>query len=328
MKAKFDYIFWGLMLILIGGLALAQQEGWIGIFSTRFWMIAFGAFSLIFFIRYFIAGLRNWGWLFPASGFAAVAATLWFFEHGAREAQLATPIFLSIIIPFLVAFILDIRRNWWALIPAFIMTVLCLAALFEATISGELIGALTMFSVAIPFAVVYLSNRERKWALVPAFTTAMLGIIILLSLYTVRWIGAFVPFAIAVPFFYVYFKYPQSWWALLPAGIMGSIGLNVLLSDPALGKFATSSFPAAVLFFGWAVTFYLLWRQREKFPTTWARIPAMILSIIAIILLITGSLTELGLVVMMMVGGIVLIYLGLRPRREKPVNSDVEELSQ
>jgi hypothetical protein len=315
MKTKFDQIFWGLLLILAGGLSLAQQEGWIGILSTQFWMLTFGALSLIFFFRYFFAGFRHWGWLFPACVFAGLAIMLWLLEAGIRLEWLVTPLFIAIIIPFLVAFAFDFRKNWWALIPAFILAVTCLVVIFEARLPGELIGALFMFSIAIPFAVVYLANRQRNWALIPAFTLATIGLLSLLASFTNRWVGALVPFAISAPFFYVYFKYPQSWWALIPAGIMGSIGLNVLLTDPALGKFATSSFPAAVLFLGWAATFGWLWRQREKYPTTWARIPAIVTSILAIILLITGSLTEFGLVVVMIVGGLALIYRGLRPKK-------------
>ena len=322
MKGKLDSIFWGILLVLLGLLALAQQEGWIAVLSNQFWMLTFAAFGVIFFIRYFMAGISHWGWLFPACIFAAVSVTLWLYENGAQEAWMAVPIFSAIIIPFLVAFFLNVRENWWALIPSFVLGVVCLAAFFEAQVPGELIGALIMFSVAIPFLVVYLSNRGKRWALIPAFTTAMIGIIILISIYTVRWIGALVPLAIAIPFFYVYFTNPKSWWALIPAGIMGSIGVNVLLTDPALGKFASGSFPAAVLIGGWAATFYWLWREREKFPTRWARIPAFVMGIIAIILLVTGSLTDLGLVVVLIVAGLVLIFLGLRPRKDNARQTD------
>jgi hypothetical protein len=40
------------------------------------------------------------------------------------------------------------------------------------------------------------------------------------------------------------------------------------------------------------------------------------MGIIAIILLVTGSLTDIGLVVVLIVAGLVLIFLGLRPRKE------------
>lgn len=318
MKTKSDTIFWGILLMAAGGLALAQQQGWIGIdvLSTQFWALAFGAAGLIFIVRYLVAGWRNWGWLFPVCLFAALSVVTWLAGNGIRDTWLAAPIFSAIGIPFLAAFAVDFRRNWWALIPAFVLTVICLMVVFVEDFPGEIMGAAIMFAIAIPFAVVYFSNREKKWALIPAFTLAVIGSMNLLALTSSRWIGAFVPFAISAPFFYVFFKYPKHWWALIPAGVMASIGINVLLTDPALGKFAQSSFPGAALFLGWAATFGWLWRQREKYPTTWARIPAMIASIVAIVLLAVGSLTEFGLAAALLVGGVVLIFLGLRSRKE------------
>jgi hypothetical protein len=318
MKTRYDNIFWGILLILAAGLTLAQQEGWIGIdvLSTQFWMIAFGVAGLIFFIRYLLAGWRFWSWLFPACIFTALVGITWLADSGYREPWAVTPLFAAMVIPFFVAFAIDFRKNWWALIPSFSLSVLCLVIVFGDRIPGEVIGASFMYAIAIPFAIVYLVNRKNWWALIPAFTMAVFGTMILLSMVTGLWAGAFITIAIAAVFFYIYFKQPQTWWALLPAGILGSIGINALLTSPVLGKFAQSSFPGAVLFLGWAATFGWLWQQREKYPTAWARVPAMIAGIVAIVLLAVGSLTEFGLVTALIVGGLVLIYFGLRPRKE------------
>ena len=54
------------------GLTLAQQQGLVGKFTPQFWALAFGGLSVVFFIRYLLAGLRFWGWLFPVSIFAAL----------------------------------------------------------------------------------------------------------------------------------------------------------------------------------------------------------------------------------------------------------------
>jgi hypothetical protein len=318
MKTKIDYLFWGFMLILAGGLALADQQAWIDIeaFSPRFWMLAFGVAGAIFLFRYLIAGLRFWGWLFPACAFVAVAGMIWLGDSGYRDAWIAAPIFGAIAVPFLVAFTVDFRKNWWALIPAFTFLIMGLVIVFGDRLPGEVVGASMMFAIAVPFAVVYFVNRQNWWALIPAFTMAVFGCIILLSMVTGQWVGAFITLAIAAPFFYVYFKYPQYWWALIPAGVMASIGVNTLLTTSALGWFGRSSFPSAILFLGWAATFGWLWRQRQVQPTAWARIPAMIAGIVAIVLLATGAMTEFGLVAVLIAGGLVLVYFGLRPRKE------------
>ncbi len=320
MRNRYDNIFWGFLLILAAGLTLAQQEGLIKTFTPPFWMIAFGGVGLIFLIRYLVAGVRFWGWLFPACTFTALAGITWLADSGFREAWAVTPLFAAMVIPFVVAFAVDFRKNWWALIPSFVLAILCLVIVFGDTVRGEVVGSLFMFAIAIPFAVVYLIDRKNWWALIPAFTMTVFGFMVLLSMFTGLWAGAFVTLAISAAFFYVFFKQQQYWWALLPAGILGSIGINALLTLPVLGKFAQSSFPAAVLFLGWAATFGWLWRLREKYPTAWARVPAMIASIVAFVLLAVGSLTEFGLVAALIVGGVALIYLGIRPRKETRAN--------
>ncbi len=105
-------------MILAAGLALAQQQGWVGEFNIQFWMLAFGALALVFFIRYLLAGLRYWGWLFPVCIFLGLTGILWLSTTGYREDWIAAPFFGGIAVPFLVAFAVDFRKNWWALIPA------------------------------------------------------------------------------------------------------------------------------------------------------------------------------------------------------------------
>jgi hypothetical protein len=321
MKPKLDNIFWGLILILGGVLALGQQQGWIDTFSIRFWMIGLGAVGLIFLIRYLVGGLREWGWLFPTLGFFAASGMLWLGDNGYADTWVVTPVFAAIILPFLVAFVINVRKNWWALIPAFSLTVTWLMIVFGDRLPEDVIGASFMFAIAIPFGIVYLVNRKNAWALIPAFTMAMIGCLVLLSSYNTRIIEAFIPLAIAAAFFYVYLRSPQNWWAFIPAGIMASSAVSDLLTDPALGKFGQSTFPTGVLFLGWAATFGFLWLKRDQHPTVWARIPAQICAIIAFILLVIGTFTEFGLVVVLLASGLLLIFLGLRPRGGAGSNS-------
>jgi hypothetical protein len=61
------------------------------------------------------------------------------------------------------------------------------------------------------------------------------------------------------------------------------------------------------MFLGWAATFGWLWRQREKSPTAWARIPALVCGVLAALLVVIGSLTTYGITVALIAGGLVLI---------------------
>ena len=116
-------------------------------------------------------------------------------------------------------------------------------------------------------------------------------------------------------FFYVYFTRKEAWWAMIPAGLMASISLNSILSQPFLGEFAKTSIPTGLMFLGWSATFYYLWTQRTKIPTEWAGIPALVFVIVAIVQLVLGAINEVGMIVLLFAGGILLIYFGLRPRK-------------
>jgi hypothetical protein len=280
-------------------------------------MLAFAGLSVVFLIRYLFAGLRFWGWLFPVSLFAALAGMIWLAtSHNYHDAVIAAPFFGAIAIPFLVAFSIDFRKNWWALIPALTSLLFGGMVIFGDRLPGQVIGAGFMFAIAIPFLTVYFVNRKYAWALIPGFIMVAVGAITLLGSFLNQWAGGFVLFIISAPFFYVYFKQANCWWALIPAGILASIGVNALLTVPLLGSFAQSTLPVGIMFLGWAATFAWLWRQREKSPTAWARILATVCGILAFILLVVGSLTTYGFTLALIVGGLILIYFGLRPRKE------------
>lgn len=315
MKRNLDSIFWGILLILVGGVALAHQMDYIDLeaLSPMTWVWIFVGLGLVFLVRYLVS-LKEWGWLFPTFFLEAIALTIWLAESGVREAYLGTPVMVAMALPFFVAFLLNMRQNWWALIPAFACSVVAVIITFADRMPGEWIGALVMYAVALPFFLVYLVNRSHRWALIPAFIVAAIGTLSLLSMAS-NWTGVIVMLAFSAPFFYVYFKQEGQWWALIPAGILASIAANVFLANPVFGKFAETTIPSAVQFLGWAATFHLLWRRRDTIPTAWARIPAMISAIVAAVLLVVAGFSETGLIVLLFLAGGVLIYMGLRPKK-------------
>ena len=316
MKDRKNSLFWGIILILAAAAILAQTQGLIDFRSlSPNWVTwIFAGVGLLFLVRYLISGLKEWGWLFPACILGALAAIIILAESGVNDAWLGSFVLIAVAIPFLVAFLLNIRGNWWALIPSFSCLVVAAIIALADRVPGEWIGALVMFSVGLPFLVVYLVNRSRRWALIPAFTTIAVGALILLSM-AKTWTAVLVPFFIAIPFFYVYFTQPKNWWALIPAGFTASIGVEAILAQPFLGAFANTAIPVGIMFLGWAGTFYLLWLRRTSVPTAWANVPAIIFVIIAIIQILLGALAEIGLIVLLFAGGALLLFYGLRPKK-------------
>jgi hypothetical protein len=277
----------------------------------------FGAIALPFLVAFAVDFRKNWWALIPALVMGLCAGVIFFAGHVAPEFIAASFVF-AIGIPFLVVYFVN-HKNWWALIPGLIMTVCGAAILLTGRVPSEWIGSAFMFAIAVPFLVVYFMDRKNWWALIPGFIMISSGLLVLVSSLSSQWVGAFVVLVISLPFFYIYIRNQQNWWAVIPAGILASIAVNALLTMPVLGRFADSSLPTGIMFLGWAGTFYWLWRQLSKQPTEWARYPAMISAIVATVLIVIGSLTELGLVAVLIAGGVLLIYIGLRPHNEKPV---------
>jgi hypothetical protein len=290
MKSTYVNILWGAALILGGGLFLAQNLGYFDQLSPQFWMAAFAGASLLFFASYLLSGIRHWGWLFPASMTAALALTIGLSEAGFTDAAIGAPVLAAAGLPFVVAFALDPRKHWWALIPAWVMAMLTLLVLVTTSVSGEMIAALVLFGIGLPFLAVYLADRSRWWALISAFTLCAVGLIPLLVNHVGgEMMGALVLLMLALPFLAVFLWSPRNWWALIPAGILGSIGLSLLLGSIEVFGAYWETLISAFMFLGWAATFGLLWMRRDSQPTEWAKYPALVMLGAALVTMVLGS---------------------------------------
>jgi hypothetical protein len=276
-------LVWGVLLILGGGLFLVQNLGHLEEFSPQVWVVILAGASALFFVMYFIRGLGNWGLLFPACIFAGTAATIWMADSGIDGSVVGAPVIGSVALPFLVAFALDVRKNWWAVIPAFILGAVTLVTAIADQTSGEWIGALVLYAVALPFLVVFITApRTRRWALIPAYIMVVVGTIPLITdQMRGELIGSFVMFAIALPFLVAFFWDRKHVWGLIVAFILAAVGVIPLIT---ITDFAGEVIGAFVLFSialpFWAV---LIFSRRNW----WAAIPA-------------GILTSIGATVLLM----------------------------
>ncbi len=150
---------------------------------------------------------------------------------------IAIYVLAAIALPFVVIYVRH-RGNWWALIPAYVL--LAIAAMIGLTewhiLPDAFIATYILFAIALPFLVVFLGDRNKWWALIPAYVLAVIGVMI--ALITLKVLGdlmipAYIMFAIAAPFFVVYLSNPKEWWALIPASIMVVIGSAFILSAGA-----------------------------------------------------------------------------------------------
>jgi hypothetical protein len=316
MQSKTANSLWALILIGLGGLLLAQNFGYLDQFGWQFWALTLTGLGVMFLIVYLQSGVRNWGWLFPALICSAVAGTLTLGALGVSSAAIASPIMASVGAPFIVAFALNPRQNWWALIPAWVMAVLTLMLWVVDRVPGETIGALLMLAIGSPFLLVYALDRARWWALIPGGVLVGMAVIILL---TTRMpgeaMGSLVLFVMALPFLAVYAAAPQkNWWALIPAGVLGSLAVMVFVIAGRSVSEDVGARLSGILFLGLGLTFAVLWLQRTSIPTAWAIYPAGGLVILAALTFALGAGLELVWPLVLIGVGLVLLLASLRPK--------------
>jgi hypothetical protein len=308
-------LIWGLILIAVGGVYLAQNLGYIPELPLNLWMIATAALSVLFFATYFVSGRDQFGWLFPAFILAGTAITLFLVESGADGSFIGAPILVSIALPFLVVFFLNRKENWWALIPAWVLSMLALITLISDRVSGDLMGTVVMLAIGIPFLVVYLVNREHWWALIPAGIMLALAVIVLIaSRASGEIVAPLILFAIALPFFVVYVRSAENWWALIPAGILASIGLTIFLAGRAALKLGEANVFNGVALLGFAATFGILWLRHRQQETAWAIYPAIILALASVAAFIWGAGMDLFWPILLIAGGALILFVNLRRR--------------
>lgn len=315
MNIRLGNIFWGVLLILAGGIFLAQNLGYLGEWSAQVWMWFLAGVSLAFFVTYIATGFKQWGWLFPACMFAGTAITIALAEAGVRGSLVAVPVLAGAGLPFFIVFAYAPRQHWWALIPAWVMSVVTLIVFVAERVPGEFMGTIVLYSIGLPFLVVYLLDREKRWALIPAFVLMAVGTIPLLATrFSGELVGSLVLFMFALPFFVVYFVSERSWWALIPAGLFASAGVLPLLLTSDRFDLTQTGIPSGIMLLGWALTFGLLWLRRSKQPTAWAGYPAIVFAFMSAASFVTGSNLEKWWPVIPIMGGVLLLFLSLRPR--------------
>lgn len=252
---------WGLMMITFGVAAL------LNIFAdVSEWVIVgtFAAGGLICLALY-LTKRSDWVLLIPAYILLAVALIAFVvLADLIRGDIIATVVLIIIGTPFLAVYLLN-RKNWWALIPAYVLYMVGIMVFLIGlnVLQGGIIPLYVLGSIGAPFLLVYFLNRENWWALIPAWVMLAVGVMVALidlRVLTDLAIPAYVMFAIALPFFFVFLRNrKENRWALIPGGITAVIGLSFFVATD-LAKFVI---PAALLIAGVWILFGSVNRRKE-----------------------------------------------------------------
>ena len=153
---------------------------------------------------------------------------------------------------FFYVYITD-KRLWWTLIPA--LTLLGLAGVlfvdtFFSSISS-LSGAIFLSSISLGFWVIYLTNREFWWAIIPGGVLLTLAAVTLSEVLFpsgseggVFFIGLAVTFALVA----ILAKPRENfWWAYIPAAILFIMGIFLIGQFQSIFNYI---WPVALILFG------------------------------------------------------------------------------
>lgn len=324
MKTKVVNLFWGIVLVGLGVVFLLNELGFITLrdLSSMVWALIFAVVAAFFLVTYLLKGGQEWGWLFPTTIFAGIAMLIGLEHTAIGEFLSAAPVLLGIALPFFVRYLSDPKANQWALIPTWAMAVISAVVVFERYVNGNLVAALILYGIALPFLYVYLKDKRKQWALIPFTAMAVIGTIPLLeSVVSAGWFDVVVVLLMAVPFLVVYFWKKQNWWALIPAGVFVSIALG-LLSEQLLHV----PFPAELFLAGLGFTFGMLWLMRARYQTDWAKYPALVLLVIAVIVLLSQESTGIIGPAALVVVGISIVVVNFLQQGKKKNERNEEQI--
>lgn len=315
MKANRSSLFWGILLVAGGGLALAEQMGYLDQLPDSAWVWVFGLISLIGLVAYLTSGWKDWGWLFPFGIFGGLAVTVALAVNNVDSAAVGSPLFFGLLIPFAAAYLTDRSKNWWALIPGGVMLFLALVTLLVDNVGGEWVGSLFLFLIGLSFFIVYLNNRSRNWALLVAYILFVLSIAPAMASFsgdTAAYFGPVFLLAVGLPFFVLYFREAKNWWAIIPAGVMTTLSVLAVLGIAGwIRDTQTGGYGNAILMGGLAVTFAVVWLRHAK---DWAKGVTIVLALLAVASVFFASYTEIFWPVAIILAGGYLLFTALRPR--------------
>ncbi|MEN8172197.1 MAG: hypothetical protein ABFS03_04885 [Chloroflexota bacterium] len=151
------------------------------------------------------------------------------------------------------------RINWWALIPGFTLTAIGLSVgldMIIPTLGNILGGGIILGGIGLSFWMVYLTNRDFWWAVIPAGVMTSLAIVATLDeLFPASSTDGLFLVGLGLTFVLLgvlpgYER--QLRWGFIPGGILIVIGLFTL---PFMGSAFNIIWPAALIIAGGYIIF-------------------------------------------------------------------------
>lgn len=175
MKRLDPRVVLGALLLLGGGLLLAQTMGYLKNASDVFWGSIFLLAGPVF-LSLLFGG--NWWAVFPGFTLTALGVIILFNEQLGDFSGMV--ILGGVALSFWAVYLMD-RSRWWALIPAGVLSTLAVITIAPERIGAFETGGVFFLGLALTFVLVALLAGHR-WAYYPAAVLGVLGVLTTASL--------------------------------------------------------------------------------------------------------------------------------------------------
>jgi hypothetical protein len=176
-------IFWGVLLILAGIIALLVNIGFVK--SVNFFWIILALLGAGFFFSFLFENKKNWWALIPGIsliGVALVNLVAWISPSLGQQYGEAI-LFAGIGISFFVTYLFD-GSQWWAILPAGVLFSLSAVSALDRYVTDRESGGIFLVGLGLTFLVLaILPNKAGKmaWAWIPAFVLLIIGMIVMIT---------------------------------------------------------------------------------------------------------------------------------------------------
>lgn len=198
---------WGALLILVGILLLLATLGVLEGVLPYIWGVLFGIAGLGF-LYVFVSRRDNWWAVIPGMALLGISGVIIINEAAPRGGGSWSGAFLlgMIALSFWIIY-LNERRNWWAIIPAGVLTTLALVAVLSSILPGLETGGIFFLGLGLTFlilTVVRTPEGRLTWPIIPAAVLLVMGALLVAQ--SVRAFAYVWPIALVVAGAYLLFR--------------------------------------------------------------------------------------------------------------------------
>lgn len=199
------------------------------------------------------------------------------------------------------------ERRWGFLVPAGFFASVAAVSVLEIVglLPKPFVPLMFFLGPAAAFYAIYERDERRSWALLCTGLMLLVGVTGFVA--SIPWVGEHLGwpvflFGLAGCSFWYFLRTGKD-WSLLPSGLFATLGGTALLGEMAFpGRMI-----AAASLLGLGMSFAMLYLLGRPGHSRWARLPAVALSAVGVVVVLLGPLLTIGIPLALVAFGLYLL---------------------